>query len=295
VPYRSSRLTHALKDALGGGCRTSLLACVWGGAAQARETAGTCRFAQRIARVALQPRRNDGPMPPELLIAQLRRSVAALRAQVAAVRRGSIADAAPQEGVELEAALRRFFRPGAAEAEAAALVPPGAGAAAARAALVVARRLYLEAAGLRDPDAEEAETEAEVRGGHCEPPPPPSQPPSPPPPPQPQRDAASDDASFEAFKLGPGAEAAALLAENAEAAQRNAQAQAEVEARGSAAAAAAAAQGAEGHAAREAEAAEARDELASLQSDGAFIAELVRTGERELQEAFLSWQAARRR
>lgn len=29
VPYRSSKLTHFLKDAIGGNCRTLLIACIW--------------------------------------------------------------------------------------------------------------------------------------------------------------------------------------------------------------------------------------------------------------------------
>ncbi len=29
VPYRSSKLTHLLKDSLGGNCQTLLIACIW--------------------------------------------------------------------------------------------------------------------------------------------------------------------------------------------------------------------------------------------------------------------------
>jgi kinesin family protein 6/9 len=29
VPYRSSKLTHFLKDSIGGNCRTRLIACIW--------------------------------------------------------------------------------------------------------------------------------------------------------------------------------------------------------------------------------------------------------------------------
>lgn len=29
VPFRSSKLTHLLKDSIGGNCRTLLIACVW--------------------------------------------------------------------------------------------------------------------------------------------------------------------------------------------------------------------------------------------------------------------------
>ncbi len=51
VPYRSSKLTHVLKDSLGGNCRTVLIANVWGEAGQLDETLSTCRFAARMANV----------------------------------------------------------------------------------------------------------------------------------------------------------------------------------------------------------------------------------------------------
>jgi hypothetical protein len=44
VPYRSSKLTHVLKDSLGGNCATVLIANVWGEPAQLDETLSTCRW-----------------------------------------------------------------------------------------------------------------------------------------------------------------------------------------------------------------------------------------------------------
>ena len=44
IPYRSSKLTHALKDALGGTCRTTLIACVWQSAAQADQARAASFF-----------------------------------------------------------------------------------------------------------------------------------------------------------------------------------------------------------------------------------------------------------
>lgn len=58
VPYRSSKLTHALKDSIGGNCRTVLIANVWGDAAQLGETLSTCRFAARMARVTCEVSKN---------------------------------------------------------------------------------------------------------------------------------------------------------------------------------------------------------------------------------------------
>ncbi|CAM9282833.1 unnamed protein product, partial [Heterosigma akashiwo] len=51
VPYRQTKLTNILKDALGGNCNTLLLACVWGEAAHLEETTSTLRLAARMMRV----------------------------------------------------------------------------------------------------------------------------------------------------------------------------------------------------------------------------------------------------
>ncbi|XP_075070269.1 kinesin-like protein KIF9 isoform X2 [Mixophyes fleayi] len=48
VPFRQSKLTHALKDSLGGNCNTVLVANVYGEAAQIDETLSTLRFASRM-------------------------------------------------------------------------------------------------------------------------------------------------------------------------------------------------------------------------------------------------------
>ncbi len=54
VPYRSSKLTHVLRDSLGGNCATTLVANVWADPAQLDETLSTCRFAQRMTRVTCE-------------------------------------------------------------------------------------------------------------------------------------------------------------------------------------------------------------------------------------------------
>ena len=41
IPFRQSKLTHVLKDSLGGKCSTLLIANVWGEAAQIEETVST--------------------------------------------------------------------------------------------------------------------------------------------------------------------------------------------------------------------------------------------------------------
>ena len=58
VPYRQSRLTHMLKDSLGGGCHTLLIANMWGEAAQLEETISTLRFASRMLCISSEPVQN---------------------------------------------------------------------------------------------------------------------------------------------------------------------------------------------------------------------------------------------
>jgi hypothetical protein len=56
VPFRATALTRALRGALGGGCRTTLVACVWDSPAHAAETLATCRWGPVASRsLLLQP------------------------------------------------------------------------------------------------------------------------------------------------------------------------------------------------------------------------------------------------
>ncbi len=52
IPFRNSMLTTALRDSLGGNCRTVMVANVAATADQAEETISTCRFAQRVAMIS---------------------------------------------------------------------------------------------------------------------------------------------------------------------------------------------------------------------------------------------------
>ncbi len=51
VPYRQTKLTHVLKDSLGGNCRTVFIACVWCESRHMEETVSTLRLASRMMRV----------------------------------------------------------------------------------------------------------------------------------------------------------------------------------------------------------------------------------------------------
>ena len=52
IPFRNSMLTTALRDSLGGNCRTVMVANVAATPDQAEETISTCRFAQRVAMIS---------------------------------------------------------------------------------------------------------------------------------------------------------------------------------------------------------------------------------------------------
>lgn len=51
VPYRDSKLTHMLSDAIGGNCRTSLIVCVSPSLSDLSESIGTLEFGVRAMKV----------------------------------------------------------------------------------------------------------------------------------------------------------------------------------------------------------------------------------------------------
>ncbi len=59
IPYRQSKLTHLLKDSLGGNCHTALISCVWPHQNHAWETLSTLRFATRMKNIENTPVRNN--------------------------------------------------------------------------------------------------------------------------------------------------------------------------------------------------------------------------------------------
>lgn len=82
VPFRSSKLTAVLRDALGGNTRTVLLANVWPEAGFVEETTSTLRFAARMARVTCDYVVNVA-IDPDHQLRALQREVAELKAELA--------------------------------------------------------------------------------------------------------------------------------------------------------------------------------------------------------------------
>ncbi|PAA85966.1 hypothetical protein BOX15_Mlig028807g3, partial [Macrostomum lignano] len=82
VPYRQSKLTHYLKDSIGGGCKTILIANIWGDVRQLDETVSTMRFAQRMSCVASEPVENQRT-DPSIMVKVLEAEIAALKKELA--------------------------------------------------------------------------------------------------------------------------------------------------------------------------------------------------------------------
>ncbi|XP_058298461.1 kinesin-like protein KIF9 isoform X4 [Hylobates moloch] len=59
IPFRQCKLTHALKDSLGGNCNMVLVTNIYGEAAQLEETLSSLRFASRMKLVTTQPAINE--------------------------------------------------------------------------------------------------------------------------------------------------------------------------------------------------------------------------------------------
>lgn len=95
VPYRDSKLTFLLSEALGGNARAVLVTCLSPSAADAAETLSTLRFGVRARRIVARPKRNVNASPEKKTadadaaaaeLAELRSAVATLRRRLEAAR-----------------------------------------------------------------------------------------------------------------------------------------------------------------------------------------------------------------
>ncbi|XP_022112111.1 kinesin-like protein KIF9 isoform X2 [Acanthaster planci] len=82
IPYRQTKLTHALKDSLGGNCNTKLIANIWGEAAQIEETISTLRFAIRMRGINIEPAVNEF-FDPVVLVKKLTKEIEHLKHELA--------------------------------------------------------------------------------------------------------------------------------------------------------------------------------------------------------------------
>ncbi|XP_071482044.1 kinesin-like protein KIF9 [Diadema antillarum] len=82
IPYRQTKLTHCLKDSIGGNCNTMMIANIWGEAKQIEETISTLRFATRMMCVAIDPAVNEF-FDPALLVKKLEKEIKHLKHELA--------------------------------------------------------------------------------------------------------------------------------------------------------------------------------------------------------------------
>eukprot|EP00898_Chlorokybus_atmophyticus_P007392 jgi/Chlat1/7654/Chrsp64S07123 len=67
VSFRSCKLTAVLRDALGGNCRTAMVACVWPEETHLEETVSTLRFAARVKTITTQAIVNESSDPSVII------------------------------------------------------------------------------------------------------------------------------------------------------------------------------------------------------------------------------------
>mmetsp|Transcript_48397 Transcript_48397/g.78626 ORF Transcript_48397/g.78626 Transcript_48397/m.78626 type:complete len:725 (-) Transcript_48397:93-2267(-) len=114
VPYRQSKLTHMLKDSVGGNCKTTMVANVWPEAKMLEETASTLRFATRMMRVANEASVNVH-LDPQLLIRKYERQIKDLKQELAmhdtlaGRSRVQYEEYSPDEQRELEAKVSMYL------------------------------------------------------------------------------------------------------------------------------------------------------------------------------------------
>ncbi|KAL6745955.1 kinesin-like protein [Haematococcus lacustris] len=82
IPYRQSRLTNVLKDALGGNCKTVMVANIWGEPSHVEETLSTLRFASRVRTLTTDVSVSESN-DPGLLLKRYERQVRELRQELA--------------------------------------------------------------------------------------------------------------------------------------------------------------------------------------------------------------------
>lgn len=87
VPYRDSKLTRMLKDALGGNARTVMLTCVGPGDANLEESLNSLRYAARARHIKNRPVVNTAPRNEQLT--RMRSEIDALRRQLVGQHPGS--------------------------------------------------------------------------------------------------------------------------------------------------------------------------------------------------------------
>ncbi|XP_036189640.1 kinesin-like protein KIF9 isoform X3 [Myotis myotis] len=82
IPFRQCKLTHALKDSLGGNCNMVLVTNIYGEAAQLDETLSSLRFASRMKLVTTEPAINE-KYDAERMVKNLEKELVLLKQELA--------------------------------------------------------------------------------------------------------------------------------------------------------------------------------------------------------------------
>ncbi|XP_049572236.1 kinesin-like protein KIF9 isoform X2 [Orcinus orca] len=82
IPFRQCKLTHALKDSLGGNCNMILVTNIYGEASQLEETLSSLRFASRMKLVITEPAINE-KYDAERMVKNLEKELALLKQELA--------------------------------------------------------------------------------------------------------------------------------------------------------------------------------------------------------------------
>mmetsp|Transcript_11616 Transcript_11616/g.31666 ORF Transcript_11616/g.31666 Transcript_11616/m.31666 type:complete len:760 (+) Transcript_11616:247-2526(+) len=82
VPFRQSRLTSVLRDALGGNCKTVMVANIWGEPQHLEETLSTLRFASRVRTLTTELSLAESS-DPTLLLRRYERQIKELKQELA--------------------------------------------------------------------------------------------------------------------------------------------------------------------------------------------------------------------
>ncbi|RNA42518.1 kinesin KIF9, partial [Brachionus plicatilis] len=82
VQFRQSKLTHLLKDSIGGNCMTRMIANIWPEGRHMEETVSTLRFASRMMNVTVEPAVNE-IIDPMRMMQKLDSEVKMLRQELA--------------------------------------------------------------------------------------------------------------------------------------------------------------------------------------------------------------------
>ena len=115
VPYRQTKLTHVLKDSLGGNCKTVFIACIWGEARHMEETVSTLRLASRMMRVKNTASTNV-EMDPVMLVKKYERQVRELKQELAmhdalSDQSGKVYDEySPEQAAKVAAEVRAYLK-----------------------------------------------------------------------------------------------------------------------------------------------------------------------------------------